>query len=143
MEMILIFVIQFSMMLRFDDWWLVTDVLKDRISFHHQGQALQEHREDKFATLLRNVGDDLPVDIEHSRRLEFTTTRLRQSEISHYSYSMFHIKNSSINIYGRMYYLSSVKPGVAVVPGSYGAPLCNEMMYSPLLKGNSWAAQYG
>jgi hypothetical protein len=90
----------------------------------------------KFVTLLRDVGDDLPVDIEHNRRLESTTTQLRQSEISHYSYSMCHNKNSSFNIYGLMYYLSGVKPGDTVVPGSYGAPICNKMMYSLLLKRN-------
>jgi hypothetical protein len=110
-------------MFRCVNWWLVTDILKYCTPFLHQGQALQGNHKDKFTTLLRNVGDDLPVDIEHTRRLESTTTQLRQSEISHYSYSMCRNKKSSFNIYGLMYYLSGVKPGVTVVPGSFGAPM--------------------
>jgi len=102
--------------------------MKDYHSFLHQGQALQGQHDDKFTTLLRNVGDDLPVDIKHTWRLESTTTQLRQSEISNYSYSMYHSKNSNFNIYRLMYYISGVKCGVTVVPGSYGAPMCNKIL---------------
>jgi len=112
-------VIQSSRMLRCVNWWLTTDVLKDYTSFLHQGQELKGHHEDKLTTLLQNVGGDSPVDIEHTRRLE-STTQLRQSEILNYCCSMRHNKNSSFNIYGLMYYLSGVKPGVTVVPSSYG-----------------------
>jgi hypothetical protein len=49
-------------------------------------------------------------------------------------FPFFHRTNSRINIYGLMYYLSGVKTGVTVVPGSYGVPLGNKMLYSLLLK---------